>query len=171
MSPTRAAHTGPREFPAAFDHPIRGSLSRQQIHYWRHPPEFGQHDPVSIPLRSPSGAPTAWFGGFGFRVVIGDILEDEGRRVEAEISETGGECLFVTLDVVNEGHWKEAVEAAVQRFGKLDVLVNNAGIFKLANVEETSSELWDEIMGINAKGVFLGTKYAIPEMRKNGAAP
>ena len=70
--------------------------------------------------------------------------------------------------MVNEGHWKEAVEATVQRFGKLDVLVNNAGIFKLANVEETSSELWDEIMGINAKGVFLGTKYAIPEMRKNG---
>ena len=60
------------------------------------------------------------------------------------------------------------MEATVQRFGKLDVLVNNAGIFKLANVEETSSELWDEIMGINAKGVFLGTKYAIPEMRKNG---
>ena len=60
------------------------------------------------------------------------------------------------------------MEAAVQRFGKLDVLVNNAGIFKLAKVEETSSELWDEIMGINAKGVFLGTKYAIPEMRKNG---
>ncbi len=108
------------------------------------------------------------FAKEGARVVIGDILEDEGRRVEAEISETGGECLFVTLDVVNEGHWKEAVEAAVQRFGKLDVLVNNAGIFKLANVEETSSELWDEIMGINAKGVFLGTKYAIPEMRKNG---
>ena len=73
--------------------------------------------------------------------------------------------------MVNEGHWKEALEAAVQRFGKLDVLVNNAGIFKLANVEETSSELWDEIMGINAKGVFLGTKYAIPEMRKKGAAP
>ena len=67
---------------------------------------------------------------------------------------------------MNEGHWKDAVEAAVQRFGNLDVLVNNAGIFKLANVEETSSELWDEIMGINAKGVFLGTKYAIPEMRK-----
>ena len=62
-------------------------------------------------------------------------------RKVAEISETGGECLFVTLDVVNEGHWKEAVEATVQRFGKLDVLVNNAGIFKLANVEETSSEL------------------------------
>lgn len=67
---------------------------------------------------------------------------------------------------MSEGHWKEAVDAAVQRFGKLDVLVNNAGIFKLANVEETSSELWDEIMGINVKGVFLGTKYAIPEMRK-----
>ena len=81
------------------------------------------------------------FASEGAKVVIGDILEDEGRRVEAEIAEMGGECLFVTLDVVNEGHWQDAVEAAVQRFGKLDVLVNNAGIFKLGNVEETSSDL------------------------------
>ena len=51
---------------------------------------------------------------------------------------------------------------------KLDILVNNAGIFKLGVVEETSSELWDEIMEINSKGVFLGTKAAIPEMRKAG---
>ncbi len=108
------------------------------------------------------------FAREGAKVVIGDILEDEGRRVEAEINETGGECLFLTLDVVNEGHWQDAVQAAVQRFGKLDILVNNAGIFKLANIEETSAELWDEIMDVNAKGVFLGTKFAIPEMRKAG---
>ncbi len=108
------------------------------------------------------------FASEGAKVVIGDILEDEGRRVEAEIAEMGGECLFVTLDVVNEGHWQDAVEAAIQRFAKLDVLVNNAGIFKLGNVEETSSDLWDEIMDINAKGVFLGTKCVIPEMRKAG---
>ena len=88
--------------------------------------------------------------------------------MEAETSETGGESLSVTPDVVNEGHWKEAVEAAVQRFGNLDVLINNAGIFKLVNAEKTTFELWDEIMGMNAKGVFLETKYDMPEMGKIG---
>jgi NAD(P)-dependent dehydrogenase (short-subunit alcohol dehydrogenase family) len=60
------------------------------------------------------------------------------------------------------------VATTVARFGKLDVLVNNAGIFKLGRVEETTPELWDEIMDINSKGVFLGTKCAIPEMRNAG---
>ena len=71
------------------------------------------------------------FAREGAKVVIGDILEDEGRRVEAEINETGGECLFLTLDVVNEGHWQDAVQAAVQRFGKLDILVNNVRNFQV----------------------------------------
>ena len=104
----------------------------------------------------------------GARVVIGDILEEEGGRTEAEINESGGECLFVRLDVTSESDWQRAVEATVARFGKLDVLVNNAGIYRTERVEETSEELWDQVMEINAKGVFLGTKCAIPEMRKAG---
>ena len=108
------------------------------------------------------------FAKEGARVVIGDILEDEGRRVEAEINELGGECVFVTLDVTKEEEWERAVATAAERFGKLDILVNNAGIFKLGTVEDTTPELWDEIMDINSKGVFLGTKCAIPEMRKAG---
>jgi len=104
----------------------------------------------------------------GAKVVIGDVLEEEGRRTEAEINEAGGECLFVPLDVTSETQWQAAVEAAVSRFGKLDILVNNAGIYRTERVEEVSSELWDQVMGINAKGVFLGTKHAIPEMRNAG---
>jgi len=104
----------------------------------------------------------------GARVVIGDILEEEGGRTEAEINEGGGECLFVRLDVTSASDWQRAVEATVARFGKLDVLVNNAGIYRTERVEDTSEELWDQVMEINAKGVFLGTKYAIPEMRKAG---
>ena len=104
----------------------------------------------------------------GAKVVIGDVLEDAGRRTEAEINEAGGECLFVPLDVTSESQWQAAVEAAVSRFGKLDILVNNAGIYRTERVEEISEELWDQVMGINAKGVFLGTKHAIPEMRNAG---
>ena len=108
------------------------------------------------------------FAREGAKVVIGDLLETEGRQVEAEISEAGGECVFVHLDVTQESEWQRAVETAVTRFGKLDVLVNNAGIVTRNSIEETSGEEWDRVMDVNAKGVFLGTKAAIPEMRKAG---
>ena len=108
------------------------------------------------------------FAQEGAKVVIGDILEAEGKQTEAEVNEIGGDCLFVRLDVTNETDWEAAVGAAVARFGKLDILVNNAGIFRGAKVEDTSTEEWDQVMDINAKGVFLGTKVAIPEMRKAG---
>ena len=108
------------------------------------------------------------FAREGAKVVIGDLLEDEGRRTEAEINETGGECIFVRLDVTDETQWGNAVSEAVARFGRLDILVNNAGIARVSNVEDTSESEWDLVMGINAKGVFLGTKAAIPAMRKAG---
>jgi len=101
-------------------------------------------------------------------VIIGDMLEDEGRKVEAEINEAGGETVFVPLDVTDESAWQRAVNEAVDRFGKLDILVNNAGIYRAHVVEETSSAEWDQVMDINAKGVFLGTKSVIPAMRQAG---
>ena len=108
------------------------------------------------------------FAAEGARVVIGDVLADEGRKTEAEINEIGGECLFVALDVTSESSWRDAVAATAARFGKLGILVNNAGIYRTEGIEETSEALWDQVMEINAKGVFLGTKHAIPEMRKAG---
>jgi cyclopentanol dehydrogenase len=108
------------------------------------------------------------FAREGAKVVIGDVLDAEGRRTEAEINETGGECLFVRLDVTSASDWRRAIATTVSRFGRLDVLVNNAGIYRTASVEQTSGDLWDLVMDINAKGVFLGTKFAIPEMRRAG---
>ena len=108
------------------------------------------------------------FAEEGAKVIIGDMLEDEGRKIEAEINEAGGECVFVSLDVSDEDAWKRAVNEAVSRYGKLDILVNNAGIYRAHNVEDTSADEWDQVMGINAKGVFLGTKSAIPAMRDAG---
>ena len=108
------------------------------------------------------------FAQEGAKVVIGDVLDDEGRMTESEINETGGECLFVRLDVASEDSWAAAISATISRFGKLDVLVNNAGVVTRGSVEDTTLEEYDRIMDINAKGVFLGTKTAIPELRKAG---
>ena len=108
------------------------------------------------------------FAEEGAKVVIGDVLAAEGKRVEAEINELGGDSVFVHLDVTDEEQWRNAVNEAVSRFGKLDILVNNAGIYRTNTVLETSTSEWDQVMNINAKGVFLGTKAAIPEMKKNG---
>ena len=104
----------------------------------------------------------------GASVIIGDILEDEGRKIEAEINESGGVCIFVRLDVTSEEDWNSAVDLAVERFGKLDILINNAGIFPMESIEDTTVESWDRVMDVNAKGVFLGTKAAIPAMRTSG---
>ncbi len=104
----------------------------------------------------------------GAKVVFGDILDDEGRKVEAEITEAGNEAAYVHLDVTREDDWRAAIDTAVSRYGKLNVLVNNAAILIRKSIEETTEEEWDRIMAVNAKGVFLGTKHAIPAMRQAG---
>ncbi len=108
------------------------------------------------------------FAKEGAKVVFGDILDDEGRKVEAEISEAGGEAAYIRLDVTSAQDWKAAVELAENKYGKLDILVNNAGILNRKGIEDTTEEEWDQIMDVNAKGVFLGTKEAIPAMRRAG---
>ena len=123
---------------------------------------------ISGGARGMGAAEARLFASEGAKVVIGDLLEDEGRQTEAQINEAGGECLFIRLDVTSESDWQDVVATTVARFGKLDILVNNAGIFRTERVEDTSEQSWDQVMDVNAKGVFLGTKAAIPEMRKVG---
>ena len=108
------------------------------------------------------------FASEGARVVIGDVLTEEGRRVEAEINETGAQCRYVDLDVTSEDNWRDAVAQAVTAFGKLDILVNNAGITISGTIEEITEAQWDRIMAINSRGVFLGTREVIAEMRRAG---
>ncbi len=123
---------------------------------------------ISGGARGMGAAEARLFAREGARVVIGDILEAEGRAVEAEIAAKGGEALFVSLDVTRETDWQRAVAASVERFGTLTVLVNNAGIGGASRLEETTAEAWDRVMDVNAKGVFLGTKAVIPAMRRAG---
>ena len=108
------------------------------------------------------------FAREGAKVVFGDILDESGKQVEAEIHEAGGEAAYVHLDVTREDDWRTAVNTAIDRYGKLDILVNNAGILIQKGIEDTTEEDWDRIMGVNAKGAFLGTKHSIPAMRQAG---
>ena len=108
------------------------------------------------------------FAQEGAKVAIADLREEDGRKLEAEITEGGGEALFVPLDVSQEDQWQNAVTQVVSQFGKLDILVNNAGISGSGERDHTSTEAWDRLLNVNAKGVFLGMKYAVPEMREAG---
>ena len=118
--------------------------------------------------RGQGAAEARMFAREGAKVVFGDVLDDEGRQVEAEIGAAGGEAVYVRLDVTDEDSWREAVGTAVSRFGKVDILVNNAGIASWNAGDDASVEEWDRIMEINAKGVFLGTRAVVPAMRDAG---
>ena len=104
----------------------------------------------------------------GAKVAIADVLQDEGNSLEAEISNAGGDAFFVNLDVTSENAWSRAITDVVARYGRLDILVNNAGIYRRGLVEDTTELEWDTVLDVNAKGVFLGTKFAIPAMRASG---
>ncbi|HEV8583443.1 MAG TPA: glucose 1-dehydrogenase [Methylomirabilota bacterium] len=105
------------------------------------------------------------FAREGAKVIVADVLEAEGKQVADKI---GAAARFVKLDVTKENEWDAAVKAAVSAFGKLDVLVNNAGISGTIESDMLSSTAWDTVMAVNAKGVFLGMKYAIPAMQQAG---
>ena len=108
------------------------------------------------------------FAKEGAKVVVADINEPEGQRVCAEIIQAGGEAIFVKLDVSKEKDWEHLMGATLNKFGKLNILVNNAGVSLGKDIEATTLNDWNWLMGINATGVFLGTKFAIKVMKDNG---
>ncbi len=105
------------------------------------------------------------FASEGAAVVIGDLTEEQGEALASEIVATGGKATFVRLDVLDEASWKAAVSLAVDTYGKLNILVNNAGILRNEGLLDTTEAIWDSVMDVNAKGTFLGCKHALPEMR------
>ena len=123
---------------------------------------------ISGGARGIGAAPARLFAREGARVVIGDLLEAEGRRMEAELAAAGSQALYLPLDVTSESAWPRAVETTVSRFQRLDILVNNAGIGSAGRLEDTRLEDWNRVMDVNATGVFLGTRAAIPALRQAG---
>ena len=114
------------------------------------------------------GAAARLFSEEGAKVALTDIRDEPGQKTADEIGEAGGEAIYLRLDVTSEAEWMSVIEAVVSRFGRLDILVNNAGSGARYRVEDTSEDDWDGQMNVHAKGAFLGTKHAIPELRKVG---
>ena len=135
-------------------------------------PEMGRLDGkvalISGGARGQGAAEAQLFAHEGAKVVFGDILDAQGRQVEADIRAAGGEATYVHLDVTNEASWRAAVDTAVSRYGALHVLVNNAGIYIRKRLEETTEDDLDQSLAVNVKGVFLGVKQALPAMRRAG---
>jgi NAD(P)-dependent dehydrogenase (short-subunit alcohol dehydrogenase family) len=125
---------------------------------------------ISGGARGQGAAEAELFAREGAKVVIGDVRDDLCHEVANQINGAigAGTARAVRLDVTRAADWRAAVETATREFGGLDILVNNAGIFHMAGLEETSEELWDAIVNINQKGVWLGMKACVAAMRARG---
>ena len=108
------------------------------------------------------------FAREGAKVAVADMLEEEGQQVAAEITQANGAAIFHKLDVTSEAEWREAIDATLAAFGRLDILVNDAGISGSAVEDLFDTEAWDRLMTVNATGTFLGMKLAIPIMKEAG---
>jgi NAD(P)-dependent dehydrogenase (short-subunit alcohol dehydrogenase family) len=108
------------------------------------------------------------FAAQGSRVVIGELSAEAGEAVAKAIREAGGSALAVPTDVSRSEDCQRLMEAAVSEFGRIDILLANAGIEGNASVDECSEELWDRVINVNLKGTFLCCKFAVRQMKKQG---
>ena len=123
---------------------------------------------ISGGARGQGSAEAQLFAAEGAFVVVGDILDIEGKETVRRINESGGYAKYVHLDVTSKVDWDSVVVETIDSFGKIDVLVNNAGITLNRTVAETTVDEWDKVNEINGKGVFLGLKCCIPTMLNSG---
>lgn len=128
-------------------------------------------DKVAIITGAGSGigrATAILFAQEGAKVVVADIVEGVGEETVAQIKEAGGEAIFVRADVSKASDVENMIQTAVDTYGQLNILYNNAGLTIPAMVTEATEEVWQRTLDVNLKGVMLGCKYAIPEMQKQG---
>lgn len=105
----------------------------------------------------------------GAAVIVTDVNEAQGLETAQLILDTGGIAVFHQHDVASAADWARVVEASIDQFGRVDVLVNNAGVLTLAMLEKTDETIWDWHMNVNAKSVFLGCKHILPAMKLSKA--
>ena len=104
----------------------------------------------------------------GAKVILTDINEKDGARVEAEIAGKGGTAVFMKHDIASEDDWQRVIGAAKEKFGGLDILVNNAAILLQGSIEDCSLEEWRKIQRVNSEGYFIGCKLGYAAMRERG---
>jgi 3alpha(or 20beta)-hydroxysteroid dehydrogenase len=120
---------------------------------------------ISGSARGIGEADARLFVAEGAKVVMGDVLDEDGERVASELGESAS---YVSLDVTRPESWEAAVEHTKERFGKLDTLVNNAGILRFNTIEETSLDAYEAVIRVNQIGAFLGMKAVLPALRQAG---
>ena len=108
------------------------------------------------------------FAREGASVVVADLVAAAGEETVVEIKANEGEAVFVQVDVSKAAEVEQMVQTAVEMYGRLDILFNNAGLTLPARVTETTEEVWQKSLDVNLKGVMLGCKYAIPPMQQVG---
>jgi len=124
---------------------------------------------ISGGARGQGAAEVLVFSREGAKVVFGDVLDDEGRKVEAAVRGKGGDVAYLHLDVSSEADWQKAVQVAIDRYGRLDILINNAGIvIRRVPIEERTVEEWDRVMAVNLRGMFLACRAVFPAMKAQG---
>ncbi|MDF1483173.1 SDR family NAD(P)-dependent oxidoreductase [Extensimonas sp. H3M7-6] len=104
----------------------------------------------------------------GAWVFAADLNQEKGQAVVEGIRKKGGKADFLKLDVTQEADWNAAIAQIIERAGRIDVLVNNAGILIMKPVQDTTNDEWDRIFAVNVRGVFVGTRAVIPHMQKAG---
>ena len=114
------------------------------------------------------GAAAHLFVREGAKVVLTDIRDELGERAAASLRTEGHDARYLHLDVTSEQNWAEVADAVMAAHGRLDILFNNAGVSFPGKVEDITVDIWERELGVHAKGVFLGTRTAIPAMRKGG---
>ena len=108
------------------------------------------------------------FAREGAAVTIADLDVAAGEEAAAQITREGGKAAFIQVDVSESQQVERMIRIAVETFGRVDVLFNNAGVNFPASVEEITEEMWQRSLDVNLKGVMLGSRHAIPEMLKTG---
>ncbi len=109
------------------------------------------------------------FAKEGAKVVVADLDVEGGQDTVKAIQANGGEAVFVKVDVAKENDVEQMIHSAVEKYGGIDILFNNAGIEQIMTpIELLSEETWDRVFAVNVKGMFLGTKHALPELKKTG---
>lgn len=106
----------------------------------------------------------------GAKVMVTDLNEKGLRQTADDVAAAGGSATVQRHDVAHASDWQAVVEATIEAYGKIDVLVNNAGIGLVATLEQTTDEQWDNIFAVNCKSAFLGCRAVLPEMKKTGNA-